>query len=238
MSLYESEKRRAAAASLDFIEDGMAVGLGTGTTAAFFIRLLGERVSRGLTIRAIPSSRESEALAAQLGIPLSDFEECGRLDVTVDGADEVDDKFRLIKGGGGALLREKIVAAASDRLVIIVDSRKPVKALGRFPLPVEVVSFGWQVVETKIRNLGANPVIRKTEDGGLYRTDQGNHILDCAFGSIEDPEKLSHHLKAITGVVDHGLFIGMTDVLIVGYEERVEILKTQGGSDPVLRKGS
>lgn len=220
----ESEKKHAAARSLDFIEDGMAVGLGTGSTAAYAVRLLGERVRAGLAVTAVATSRATEALARECGIPLTSLEDVTRLDITIDGADEVDGELRLIKGGGGALLREKIVAAASDRFVVVVDSGKLVARLGAFDLPVEVVPFAWRVVAEKIEATGCLPALRAGDANKPFVTDEGNYILDCAYGAIEEPEALARRLDGTTGIVDHGLFLDMADTVVVGRGDSVEII--------------
>jgi ribose 5-phosphate isomerase A len=211
----DQEKEAAARASLRFVKDGQVVGLGTGSTAAHFIRLLGEQVKNGLRIRGIPSSDRSREQAAGLGIPLTTLDECPEIDVTVDGADEVDPQLRLIKGGGGALLREKIVASATKYYVIITDATKRVPVLGRFPLPVEVIKFAQAVVRKKIERLGAAVELRLGTDGKPYLTDENNYILDCRFGQIPDAEGLARRLSDMPGVVEHGLFIGMASVVLV-----------------------
>ncbi len=191
------------------------VGLGTGSTAAYFIRLLGEQVKNGLRIRGIPTSNRSQEQAASLGIPLTTLDECQEIDVTVDGADEVDPQLRLIKGGGGALLREKIVASATKQLVIVADATKRVPVLGRFPLPVEVVKFAQAMVAKKIEALGAEVGLRRQAEGQPYLTDENNYILDCRFGRIPDANRLARQLSDMPGVVEHGLFIGMASVVLV-----------------------
>ena len=211
----DQEKEAAARASLRFVKDGQIVGLGTGSTAAYFIALLGERVKSGLKIRGIPSSDRSKEQAASLGIPLTTLDEFPEIDVTVDGADEVDPQLRLIKGGGGALLREKIVASATRQLVIIADASKRVPVLGRFPLPVEVIKFARAVVVKKIEALGAEVELRRGADGKPYLTDENNYILDCRFGQIADADRLARQLSDMPGVVEHGLFIGMANVVLV-----------------------
>jgi len=220
----DQEKEAAARASLQFVKNGQVVGLGTGSTAAYFIQLLGEQVKKGLKIRGIPSSDRSREQAAGLGIPLTTLDECPEIDVTVDGADEVDPQLRLIKGGGGALLREKIVASATKYYVIIVDETKRVPVLGKFPLPVEVIKFAQAVVRKKIEALGAAVELRRGADGNPYITDENNHILDCRFGQIPDADGLARRLNDMPGVVEHGLFIGMASmVLVANGSEIVEL---------------
>ncbi len=208
------EKEAAARASLQFIEDGQVVGLGTGSTAAYFIKLLAERVRKGLRIRGIPTSVRSRELALSLGIPLTTLDECQEIAVTVDGADEVDPELRLIKGGGGAMLREKIVASATKQLVIVADASKRVPVLGKFPLPVEVIRFAQTLVAKRIRALGADVQLRLSADGKPYVTDENNHVLDCWFGQIPDADGLARTLSDMPGVVEHGLFIGMASVAL------------------------
>jgi ribose 5-phosphate isomerase A len=211
----DQEKEAAARASLRFIKDGQVVGLGTGSTAAHFIRLLGEQVKNGFRIRGIPSSDRSGEQATSMGIPLTTLDECQQIDVTVDGADEVDPQLRLIKGGGGALLREKIVASATRQLVIVADATKRVPVLGKFPLPVEVIKFAQALVVKKIEALGAQVALRRDANGKPYLTDERNHILDCRFGQIPDADVLARQLSDMPGVVEHGLFIGMASVVLV-----------------------
>jgi ribose 5-phosphate isomerase A len=210
----DQEKEAAARASLQFVKDGQVVGLGTGSTAAFFIKLLAERVKAGLRVRGIPTSVKSQELAASLGIPLTTLDEVQEIDVTVDGADEVDPQLRLIKGGGGAMLREKIVASATKQLVIVADASKQVPVLGNFPLPVEVIRFAEALVAKRIGELGANVSVRKGSDGKPYVTDENHHILDCRFGQIRDADNLARQLSDMPGVVEHGLFIGMAKVAL------------------------
>jgi ribose 5-phosphate isomerase A len=210
----DQEKEAAARASLQFVKDGQVVGLGTGTTAAYFIKLLGEEVKRGLRVRGIPTSIRSLELAQSLGIPLTTLDECQEIAVTVDGADEVDPQLRLIKGGGGAMLREKIVASATKQLVIVADASKRVPVLGRFPLPVEVIKFAQALVAKRIAALGAEVSVRMDGEGKPYVTDERNHILDCHFGQIPDADSLARELSDMPGVVEHGLFIGMASVVL------------------------
>jgi ribose 5-phosphate isomerase A len=215
-------KLLAAARAVDFIEDGMAVGLGTGTTATLFIRQLALRVREGLKVRCVASSQASHDLAASLAIPMTTFESTPILDLAIDGADEVAPGLALIKGGGGALLREKIVISAARRFLVIVDSSKAVPHLGRFPLPVEVIKMALPIVEHKLANLGIKPVLRRFSDGSPYLTDENNYILDCACGEILAPEQLAASIRRIVGVVEHGLFLNMATEAIIGFEDHVE----------------
>ncbi len=209
------EKESAARASLRFVRDGNIVGLGTGSTAAYAVRFLGERVQAGLKIRGIPTSVQTKELAASLGIPLTTLNEFQQIDVTIDGADEFDPQLNLIKGGGGALLREKIIASASRQLVIIADSSKQVEVLGKFPLPVEVIPFAQPLVAKRIAALGATVKVRQDRNGNPFATDEGHCILDCSFGQIPDPPALARELKAMPGVVEHGLFIDLAIVVLM-----------------------
>jgi ribose 5-phosphate isomerase A len=211
----DQEKEAAARASLRFVKDGQVVGLGTGSTAACFIQLLGEQVKNGLQIRGIPTSVRSREQALSLGIPLTTLDECQQIDVTVDGADEVDPQLRLIKGGGGALLREKIVASATKFQVIVADASKQVPVLGKFPLPVEVVKFAQALVAKKVEALGAQVTLRRAADGSPYLTDENNYILDCSFGQIPDADGLAKQLCNMPGVVEHGLFIGLASIVLI-----------------------
>jgi ribose 5-phosphate isomerase A len=208
------EKEAAAQASLKFVRDGHVVGLGTGSTAAHFIKLLGNEVEQGLRIRGIPTSDRSRELAKSLGIALITLDDCQQIDVTVDGADEVDPQLRLIKGGGGALLREKIVASATRQMIVVADASKQVQRLGKFPLPVEVIKFAQALIAKRITDLGAEVQLRRDASGNPYLTDENNHILDCRFGEIRDPDALARELSGMPGVVEHGLFIGMASVVL------------------------
>jgi ribose 5-phosphate isomerase A len=199
----------------EMVEDGMAVGLGTGSTSVMFIKALGARVQAGLKIRCVASSDASEALGRSLGMEVVSLAELPALDVYIDGADEVGPGLSLIKGGGGALLREKIVASAAERFVCVVDSSKVVATLGKFPLPVEVVKMALPLVERRLVELGLNPSLRRHKDGSLYLTDEQNYILDCACGVIEEPEETAAEIRSIVGVVEHGLFLGMASVALV-----------------------
>ena len=221
----DQEKQAAARASLNFIQDGYVVGLGTGSTAAYFIQYLGERVKAGLKIRGVPTSIQSRKLAESCGIPIVTLDEVQQIDVDVDGADEFDPQLRLIKGGGGALLREKIVASASRKFVVVTDASKQVQTLGKFPLPVEVIPFAESILTRRIVALGATVTLRKGKDGSPFRTDEGHHILDCHFGQIADPQALARILSDLPGVVEHGLFINMASVVLIGKGNEVVELK-------------
>ena len=219
-------KRLAAAAAIAEVEDGMVLGLGSGSTAAFAVEALAARVTKGLGVVAIPTSERTAAQARRLGIRLSSFAEHRRVDMTIDGADEVEiGTLNLIKGRGGALLREKIVASASDRMVVIVDEGKLVDRLGQHaPVPVEIVAFGWQVTLDRLADLGARPTLRVVGDEPI-RTDSGNYIADCAFGEIGDAADLERRLAAITGVVESGLFVGLAARVIVGTRSGMRVLE-------------
>jgi ribose 5-phosphate isomerase A len=221
----EAEKENAGRAAAKLVRDGDVVGLGTGSTAYFTVIALGERVKAGLKIVGIPTSVKTADLARTVGIPLTTLDEHPEIDITIDGADEIDPQLRMIKGGGGALLREKVVASASKKMVVITDSAKAVAVLGKFPLPVEVIAFARAVVEKKIVALGGSPKLRAKADGSPYITDNGNQILDCGFGKIADPPSLALALSNIPGIVEHGLFIGLASVALVGRGDRVEELR-------------
>lgn len=223
-------KIKAAEAALAHVEDGMRLGIGTGSTAEEFVRLLAEKVAGGLRVEGVPTSERTARLCVELGVPLKSLDELPELDLTIDGADEVDGRLRLIKGGGGALLREKIVAVASNQVIIIADNSKLVEVLGKFPLPVEVVPFGLAATESLIAKLAddlgldGEIKLRRGTDGKAFVTDNGNHILDCAFGSIDDPEALDDALKLVPGVVENGLFLGIADVGIIAGPMGVEVI--------------
>ena len=226
----DTMKREAAQAALGAVEPNMKLGLGTGSTAAHFVDLLGARVQAGLKVICVPTSERTREQAAALGIPLTTLDELPELDLVVDGADEFDASRRLIKGGGGALLREKIVAAASKRMFVITDATKEVKTLGAFPLPIEVDRFGAQStqlhIERTARGLGmTGPIIqRRNKDQTPYITDGGHYIYDCSFGAIDAPELLAERLAAIPGVVEHGLFIDLATAIFVAGSQGVRIL--------------
>ncbi len=221
----EEQKKRAGVAAVSYVEDGMKLGLGTGSTAEHFVRALAGRVADGLDIQGVPTSEATAALAGSLGIALTTLDEQPVLDLTVDGADEIDPALRLIKGGGGALLREKIVASCSQRMIVIADESKLVEKLGAFDLPVEVNPFGAWATAARIkavaREIGCEGDVRLRlgSDGSAFTTDGGHVIFDCAFGSIDRPEDLAAALTSIPGVVDHGLFIGLATFAILGTPE-------------------
>ena len=217
-----SEKQRSAEAACEYVKDGMIVGLGTGSTAEFAVKKIGKLVRNGLSIRGIPTSDATKILAESEGIPLIDFSETMSIDLTIDGADEIDANLNMIKGGGGALLREKIVASASREEIIIVSSSKLVQQLGAFPLPVEVVPFGWQIVFNQLESLQGNPELR-LKQGQPSMTDQGNFIVDCNFRKIENPEQLEQHLNMIPGLVENGLFINLCTRMIMADGENIII---------------
>lgn len=220
----DQEKEAAGRASVKFVHDGNVVGLGTGSTAAYAVRELGERVRAGLKIRGIPTSVKTMELARSLGIPLTTLAEVQQIDVTIDGADEFDPQLNLTKGGGGALLREKIIASASKMEVIIADSGKQVATLGKFPLPVEVIPFAEALIAKRISALGATVSLRQ-KDGKTFITDEGHHILDCHFGQIPDPPGLARKLSDMPGIVEHGLFIGMASVVLLAKGNEVQELR-------------
>lgn len=224
VSQDELKKQAGFAAAEQFVKNGMVVGLGTGSTAAHAIKKIGEQVKGGWDIVGIPTSIESECLATECGIRLSTLADHPAVDVTIDGADEVDPSFNLIKGMGGALLREKLVAEHTEKEIIIVDESKLVKTLGtKSPLPVEVVPFSLAVCERRLRALGCEPVLRR-KDGKVYVTDNGNNVLDCRFKAIPDPAALDAKLCGITGVVENGLFIGLTHAVVVASAKGVRVL--------------
>jgi ribose 5-phosphate isomerase A len=221
-------KRAAAEAAVKLVEPGMVLGLGSGSTAAFFVSALARRMAEErLRVVGIPTSEQTAAQARELHIPLGTFAEHAELDLTVDGADEVETgTLYLIKGRGGALLREKIVAAASRRMVVVADQGKIVNKLGSLvSVPVEVVQFGWEATERKLQKLGGNPALRLAKDGKPFITDGGHYIMDCAFGPMEKPKEVAHHLDHVIGSVDHGLFLGFTEEAFVGGPAGVQVLR-------------
>jgi ribose 5-phosphate isomerase A len=221
-------KNAAAEAAARLVENGMVLGLGTGSTAAYFLSALGRRVTQdGLRVTGVPTSEETASQARSLGIPRTTFAEHTLLDLDVDGADEVEiGSLSLIKGHGGALLREKIVATASKRLVIIADQSKLVDKLGSLmAVPVEVVRFGWQATERSLKEIGGNPTLRLGADRKPFITDGGNYIMDCAFGPIANPKDLAHRLDHMVGAIEHGLFLGLANEVIVGERNGVRTVK-------------
>ncbi|TYB80959.1 ribose-5-phosphate isomerase RpiA [Maritimibacter fusiformis] len=238
LSPIDTAKFVAAKRAVDFIEDGMRVGLGTGSTAAWMVRCLGERIrEEGLKITGVPTSSRTAELARQVGVKVISLDEARWLDLTIDGADEFDADLNLIKGGGGALLQEKIVATASDMMIVITDPSKQVEHLGAFPLPVEVVPFGWQTTKALIEeSLGSLDVLGQTgtlrmNGDAPFVTDEGNHIVDLHLQRIGDPRKLSLVLNQIPGVVENGLFIDICDKVVIGHQDgRVEVTDINEGS--------
>ena len=223
MKNMDIPKKRAAEKALELVRDGQVVGLGTGSTAKFAIEGLGLRVRDGLSVKGVPTSIATERLASQCGIPLIDLNDAGTIDITIDGADEVDPDFNMIKGGGGALTREKLVAITSTKRVILVDETKLVAQLGATRLlPVEVLGFSWAVSKRLLTELGCVAQLRGDSEKPFI-TDNGNYILDCQFGPIDDPPGLEKRIKLLPGIIDCGLFIGIADTLVLGFEDRVEI---------------
>ncbi len=218
-----NEKKEVGEKAVNFVKDGMVIGLGTGSTVLYTINKLGELVKEGLSIKGIPTSKQTEKLAIEVGIPLISFQEVDYLDLAIDGADGVDPNLHLIKGGGGALLREKIVARAANNFIVIADSEKMVKNLGSISLPVEVVPFGYEVTMKHISELGAIPELRQSS-AGSYKTDNGNYILDCRFSSISSPRILEKELNLIPGVVDNGLFVGMANTVITVDKGTIKVI--------------
>ena len=223
----EQEKKIAGEAAAGYVQPGMVVGLGTGSTAFYAIQALGKRVREGLAMQGIPTSQQTQILAQREGIPLMDFTQTLQIDLTIDGADEIDPQLNLIKGGGGALLREKIIAAASHQMIVIADASKRKPFLGHSPLPVEVTPFGWQTVAQRIEALGACAVLRM-ENGQPFVSDNHLYILDCTFSAIHRPAELEAALNAIPGAVINGLFVGLASLLIVGQGERIETIEQTG----------
>jgi len=232
----DKAKHAAARRAVEFVEDGMRLGLGTGSTAAWMVRCLGALVrDTGIDVVGVATSRRTAELAGRVGVPVTTLDEVGRLDLTIDGTDECDRDLNLMKGGGGALLREKIVAAASDRMVVIADPSKRVDTLGSFPLPVETVPFGWRATKALIEERladadGAGPFASLRLDGSEpFRTDEGNHVLDLHLRRIADPARVALVLNRIPGVVENGLFLGMCDTLVIGNPDGTVEIRDAGG---------
>ncbi|WP_163538948.1 ribose 5-phosphate isomerase A [Gracilibacillus sp. YIM 98692] len=216
-------KKIAGEEAVNEIKDGMTIGLGSGSTVNWMLKRLADRIEKeGLTIRGIPSSIKTECLARELGIPLTDFTEVEHIDLAIDGADEVDPQLQLLKGGGGSLVREKIVDTMAEKLIIIVDESKVVQQLGTFPLPIEVLPFGWNITAKQIALFGCVPTLRK-KGKDVFISDNGNYILDCTFHNIMDPKALHEKLKLLVGVVETGFFIDMADKVIEGRNGKIEI---------------
>lgn len=225
LQTQKQEKQAAARAAVALVESGNVVGLGSGSTAAYAVQFLAERVREGLKITGIPTSQKTQHLAQELKIPLATLDEHSSIDIDIDGADEIDPQLNVIKGGGGALLREKIIASISRRFIVIADSSKQVARLGKFPLPVEIIPFAEKLIANRIADIGAEVTLRRGTDGNPYVTDEGHHILDCHFGEIADPAALAEKLRALPGVVEHGLFIGMAEMALIGKGGEVVALR-------------
>jgi ribose 5-phosphate isomerase A len=218
-------KQLAAEKAVEYVKNGMVVGLGTGSTAYWAIQFLAKRIQQGLSIQCIATSTQSDELARSLGIPMTNFADIQTIDITIDGADETTSDKQLIKGGGPALLREKIVAAATKFYIIIVDENKVVEKLGKFKIPIEVVPFGYDATMRKIQQLGANVAVRLNKAGKILETDNHNFIIDADFGLIENPQKLHQQINEIVGVVENGLFINMANIVIVAHANgTIEVL--------------
>jgi len=219
----DDQKRRAAERAAELVAEGDVVGLGTGSTAAYAIRAIGRAVDDGLDVRGIPTSFDSRALAREAGIPLSSLEAVDSVDLAIDGADQIDDDLQAIKGGGAAHAREKVVDAAADRFVVVADPSKPVETLSR-PVPIEVLPDAYAAVERDLDTLRGKPTLRRAErkDGPVV-TDNGNLVLDCEFGAIDDPRSLARSLSAVPGVVEHGLFVDLVDAVYIGTDDGVEV---------------
>jgi ribose 5-phosphate isomerase A len=219
MSAQNIAKQKAGEYAATFIETGMNIGIGTGSTVYYFIQALAKKIKEGLVIKGVPTSRQTELLAKELNIPLTDLNNVAQLDLTVDGADEIDPHLQLIKGGGGALLQEKIVAAASKKLIIIADESKLVDTLGKFPLPVEVITFAWEQTQKHIQNLGCTKIILRKKNDDVFMTDHKHYILDCYFEKINDVVSLTQQLNNIPGVVENGLFVNIATSAIIAHND-------------------
>ncbi|MBP1933574.1 ribose-5-phosphate isomerase RpiA [Ammoniphilus resinae] len=224
MKPEELSKKLAGEKAVDYIEQDMLIGLGTGSTVFWTMQKLAERVKEGLRIQAVPTSTATEELARKLGIPLLTLEDVKELDLVIDGADEISAELDLIKGGGGALLREKLVALASKKRIIVADSGKLTEELGGFPLPIEIVRFGWEQTFSRVLQLGCQITLREAENTPFI-TDNGNYILDCKFDGITDPVGVHQQLKLLPGVIETGLFVQLADVVVVGFPDRFELLE-------------
>ncbi|QOR67790.1 ribose-5-phosphate isomerase RpiA [Cytobacillus suaedae] len=220
----QDQKKLVGERAAEYVQDGMTVGLGSGSTVYWTLKKLGEMIQQGMKVRGIPSSKRTEGWANEFGIPLIDFKDVDYLDIAIDGADEVDTNLNLSKGGGGSLLREKLVDDYARKLIIVVDQSKMVNQLGRFPLPVEIVPFGWEVTAERIAKLGCVPKLRMN-DHEIFVTNNGNYIVDCQFNTISDPGALHNQLKLLLGVVETGLFVNMTDIVIVSGDDGIRVIE-------------
>ncbi|QBF26739.1 ribose-5-phosphate isomerase RpiA [Pseudomonas tructae] len=230
----EAQKQRAALKAVEEVRDDMVVGLGSGSTAAYAVREIGRRMTEeGLKLTATATSSATGALAVSVGIPLRPMGDLGKLDLVIDGADEIDAQFRAIKGGGGALFRERIAAAAASQMIVIVDSSKLVERLGRFALPVEVHPFALGVVEQRLARYGVPATLRLRADGTVFWTDQQAHIFDISFGKISNPDDLAKELQAVPGILAHGLFLTLIDKVVVGLDNKVDVLERAKNSEGV-----
>jgi ribose 5-phosphate isomerase A len=225
--MKDQDKMLAAEEAVKYVKNGMTLGLGSGSTVNWMLQKLSERIKEGLQVQGIPSSKKTEKLARELGIPLVDFSTTTHIDLAIDGADEIDGSLNLIKGGGGSLVREKVVDACADELIIIADSSKVVAQLGAFPLPIEVLPFGYEVVMKKIEKLGGQPTLRRNENQAFV-SDNGNYILDCQFGIIDNPGGLHEMLIQLVGVIETGIFAGMVDKVITVRNGEIEMVVRQG----------
>lgn len=221
----EIMKKKAGEKAAEYVENGMTLGLGSGSTVYWTIKKIGDLVQQGMDVKGIPSSLRTQRWAKEFGIPLTGFSDVESLDITIDGADEVTAQLDLLKGGGGSLVREKMVAEASSKVIIVVDKAKKVETLGQRPIPVEVIPFGWERTAKKISNIYGVPQLRKTSESENFISDNGNYILDCAFNSIPQPEYLHEQLKSMCGVVETGLFINMADIILIGEETHVSLIR-------------
>lgn len=217
------QKRNAGEKAIEYIEDGMIIGLGTGSTVYYTIKKVGELVSKGMNLKAVATSKSTERLAKELNIPLLSIDEIEKIDIAIDGVDEIDSTFNAIKGGGGALFREKVVAQLAERVIWIMDETKLVDAIGQFPLPVEILPFGYTHILKRLIEFSLNPQIR-TVDGEIYITDNGNYIVDLHIGKSLDIEDIKKKLNSITGVLEVGLFINMCERIIVGIDDQVKVI--------------
>lgn len=222
-----NEKKEVGEKAVEYVKDGMVVGLGTGSTVFYSISKLGQLVQQGFSIKGVPTSEQTKKLALELGIPIVSFNDIEQIDVAIDGADEVDSEFNLIKGGGGALLREKIIAHAAKTFIVVADSHKNVNTLGTFPLPIEVVPFGYEMTMKHIQQFGGTVKLRQ-KNGTPFYTDNGNYIIDSYFKEIKEPKDLERKLNMIPGVVENGLFIGMADMVITIDHQKNIVTKIRG----------